>query len=433
MRGKPRATRQRTTPGFRARRSPAPPARRKLRATGAGETPGHPVLGKLWGLWSRGEPGATRQEGNPQGGTSGHWRREDFEGMWRRGNPESGAEKKALGHWRREDFEGMWRRGNPESGAEKKALGHRRRENFKLCGGGETPSCVMRRKLLATRRRENLSPLTWGKPRSFGEEKALSHWCGKYLAPPGLGETPARWQRGKPEPRRGEHPSHPVIRSTGTPAAFLALVGGRAAQRTLRNRRDGAARLGEAPPSHTWRGLVLCLPCLVPLCPTGQNRARTDTPPPPFPVAAAGGSALAVQFAGADVASRPPWAGLAPLAGSRAGRAGRQAARVDGGAGPGQCPVHRRAAIVRQGSGHRVNAGQVVGVRPCLAAGDFQVLQQAGELTASSSVARSVHCPAAPAQMPPPGWTQEGAGPRAPLNAAGTFAKVTSAHRRISA
>jgi hypothetical protein len=32
-----------------------------------------------------------------------------------------------------------------------------------------------------------------------------------------------------------------VIRSTGTPGAFLALVGGRAAQRTLRNRRDGVA------------------------------------------------------------------------------------------------------------------------------------------------------------------------------------------------
>src|SRR5437899_5552917 len=75
------------------------------------------------------------------------------------------------------------------------------------------------------------------------------------------------------------------MRSTGAPGAFLALVGGRAAQRTLRNRRDGAARLGEAPPSHTWRGLVLCLPCPVPLCPTGQNRARTtrrlrSNPPP---------------------------------------------------------------------------------------------------------------------------------------------------------
>ena len=79
--------------------------------------------------------------------------------------------------------------------------------------------------------------------------------------------------RGSPEPP-GE------LVATGTLGAFLALVGGRAAQRTLRNRRDGAARLGEAPPSHTWRGLVLCLPSL---CPTGQKPARTDTPFPPRP------------------------------------------------------------------------------------------------------------------------------------------------------
>jgi len=35
----------------------------------------------------------------------------------------------------------------------------------------------------------------------------------------------------------GSPPSHPVLWSTGAPGAFLALVGGRAAQRTLRNRR----------------------------------------------------------------------------------------------------------------------------------------------------------------------------------------------------
>ncbi len=360
VRGKPRATRQRTTPGFRARRSPAPPARRKLRATGAGETPSHPAKDNSR-LSGKEKSGATGKEetpshrcgGNPgppgigqtlgplvPGGTRCHPARGEpargnfgppAQGKLRRyvaeGKPRVRCGEESSGPPAKGKLQIVRRRGNPELRDEKKALSH--------------PA------------KGKLEPFDLGKPRSFGEKKALSHWCGKYLAPPGLGETPARWQRGKPEPRRGEHPSHPVIRSTGTPGAFLALVGGRAAQRTLRNRRDGAARLGEAPPSHTWRGLVLCLPCLVPLCPTGQNRARTDTPPPPFPVAAAGGSALAVQFAGADVASRPPWAGLAPLAGSRAGRAGRQAARVDGGAGPGQCPGHRRAAIVRQGSSFR--------------------------------------------------------------------------------
>ena len=100
----------------------------------------------------------------------------------------------------------------------------------------------------------------------------------------------ATWLGGNPglvgkeeilKPRRGSPEPPGDLVATGVPGAFLALVGGRAAQRTLRNRRERAARLGEAPVSHTYRGLV---PCLPPLCPTGQNRARTDTPPsaPPF-------------------------------------------------------------------------------------------------------------------------------------------------------
>src|SRR6185437_6975364 len=88
-------------------------ARRKLRATGAGETPGHPVLGRLRGLWSRGKSGATRQKGNPQGET----------------------------------------------------LSHRRRENFKVCGGGETPSRVRRRKLWAVGEGKTSSCAAEGKPR----------------------------------------------------------------------------------------------------------------------------------------------------------------------------------------------------------------------------------------------------------------------------
>src|SRR6516225_7838443 len=65
----------------------------------------------------------------------------------------------------------------------------------------------------------------------------------------------------------GESRSQPVIWATGSQARLLAPEGGRAAQRTLRNRRDGSARLGEAAASHTCSGLVL-------LCPTGQNRAH---------------------------------------------------------------------------------------------------------------------------------------------------------------
>jgi hypothetical protein len=88
---------------------------------------------------------------------------------------------------------------------------------------------------------------------------------GKYLEPLGFGETQSHWRRVIPgPPGPGESQSQPVIRATGTQARLLAPEGGRAAQRTLRNRRDGTARLGEAAASHTCSGLVL-------LCPTGQN------------------------------------------------------------------------------------------------------------------------------------------------------------------
>src|SRR5499427_8208651 len=100
---------------------------------------------------------------------------------------------------------------------------------------------------------------------------------GKYLEPLGFGETQSLWRRVIPgPPGPWESQSQPVIWATGTLARLLAPEGGRAAQRTLRNRRDGVARLGEAAASHTCSGLV-------PLCPTGQNHARTDTPPGPWP------------------------------------------------------------------------------------------------------------------------------------------------------
>src|SRR5215469_12794397 len=91
---------------------------------------------------------------------------------------------------------------------------------------------------------------------------------GKYLEPLGFGETQSLWRRVIPgPPGPGESQSQPVIWATGPQARLLAPEGGRAAQRTLRNRRDGSARLGEAAASHTCSGLVL-------LCPTGENRAH---------------------------------------------------------------------------------------------------------------------------------------------------------------
>src|SRR5215469_14653915 len=121
---------------------------------------------------------------------------------------------------------------------------------------------------------------------------------GKYLEPLGFGETQSLWRRVIPgPPGPGESQSQPVIWVTGPLARLLAPEGGRAAQRTLRNRRDGVVRLGEAAASHTCSGLV-------PLCPTRQNCARIDTPPPAaaiLPTAGPPGSAVA-QLEGSDIA-----------------------------------------------------------------------------------------------------------------------------------
>ena len=110
-------------------------------ATGAGETPRHPVSGGLRGLWSWGKSGATRQEGNPQGGTSGH----------------------------------------------------RRRENFKVRGEGETPSHVRRRKLWASGAGKTSRCVAKGKPRVMcGEESS---------GPSAKGQLQIMWRRGNPELR----------------------------------------------------------------------------------------------------------------------------------------------------------------------------------------------------------------------------------------
>ena len=94
----------------------------------------------------------------------------------------------------------------------------------------------------------------------------------------------------------GESRSQPVIWATGSQARLLAPEGGRAAQRTLRNRRDGSARPGEAAASHTCSGLVL-------LCPTGQNRThRHAAAAIPTDGSVQPGSAAVVRFEGADIA-----------------------------------------------------------------------------------------------------------------------------------
>jgi hypothetical protein len=147
-----------------------------------------------------------------------------------------------------------------------------------------------------------------------------------------LGETPSHLVTGNSRATRpGESQRQPVIWATGTLARLLAPEGGRAAQRTLRNRRDGAARLGEAPPSQTWRGLV-------PLCPTGQIAPATTRRP---------GHGHSPSFAS--------------LAGASHGRArGTQVSREGGGSSvpgtlrsgvrPGGCGVARPEVARRSGS-----------------------------------------------------------------------------------
>jgi len=201
----------------------------------------------------------------------------------------------------------------------------RRRENFSGCGGGETPSHVRRRKLLGA------TPVNWRK-------KALSH--------PGGGNTWRYQAWGQPRPvGKEESPSHGAespeppseLVATGPLGVFLVLVGSRAAQLTLRNRRDGVARLGEAPPSHTWRGLVLCLPWPVPIVPD-RPKSRPDRH------AAYGHSGL---YPAASLSApgnpRLPSACAAPPAGARI-PAGRRVASHSAGGRPAASSPSRHTA-----------------------------------------------------------------------------------------
>src|SRR5215467_9075991 len=95
--------RQWANPGLRARTSPAPPARRKLRAArrggnpgppGKGETPNHLGKGKTLGQLAEGKPRAMRRKESSEP----PWQRENFEPPGLGGNPGSFGEKKALSH-----------------------------------------------------------------------------------------------------------------------------------------------------------------------------------------------------------------------------------------------------------------------------------------------------------------------------------------------
>src|SRR6266704_2605404 len=157
-----------TRDGNRRRGNPEPPGKGQLRAFGQGEVrrhgegetprhrcggnPGPPGIGQTLGPLVSGKARCRRQGGSPQGWTPSHPAQGKLQGTRRRGNPELCAEKKAL----------------------------------------------------SRRRREDLSHLAWGQPRSFGERKPGATGEGitwRHLA---WGKPRARWQRGKPEPRRGE-------------------------------------------------------------------------------------------------------------------------------------------------------------------------------------------------------------------------------------
>ncbi len=289
------------------------------RASGKGGNPGASGKG--------GNPGASGKGGNPgasgKGGNPGASGKGGNPGATARGaTPSQPGKGQTPGHW------------------PGRAPSHRRRGNSPPPGEGGNPGTTGNGppratgagQSSATRRGGNpeppatgdLGPLARENPESPGDGETSGHRHEGTPEPPGEEETLRRWRRGRPpasrqrensQPPGKGNPEPPGIRATGTPVRLLGPVGGRTAQRTLSNRRDGAGRLGEAPPSHTWRGLV-------PLCPTRQNRAGTDTPPGgirPFrPPRAGAASRAIVEFEGPDIAGRAPRACLAPLVGKGA-------------------------------------------------------------------------------------------------------------------
>jgi hypothetical protein len=242
--GKPRATR----PGG----NPRPSAQRKLRVTGKGATPSH----------RRRADSAPPGEGHsgPLARKARNHRLRDDLGPLARGHlrpPATGEtpEPPATGE-------------TPEPSV-RGGLGPLARGHPEPPGAGERSGSLTWGRTLSHPARRNLEASVRGQPRAFAKEKTPTHRR--------RGSEPL--PRGRPRGHRQGTPSHPARGNPEPPGSgrpeprqLLGPVGGRAAQRTPSNRRDGVARLGEAPPSHTWRGLVL-------LCPTSQNQARTDTPP----------------------------------------------------------------------------------------------------------------------------------------------------------
>src|SRR5215475_1050298 len=134
--GETPSQRQWANPGLRARTSPAPPARRKLRATRRGGNPGPPGKGRLRGLWPRGSPAPSGK-----GETPNHLGKGKTLGQLAEGKPRAMRRKEALSHLGKgENFEPPGLGGNPGSFGEKKALSHRHGNYLESFGLGETPS-----------------------------------------------------------------------------------------------------------------------------------------------------------------------------------------------------------------------------------------------------------------------------------------------------
>ena len=252
----------------------------------------------------RGKPRATRYWADSRASGLGKRSVPPGEGEARKGGPRSHPAKGKLFR--------LWRRGNPESRAEKKALSRSAKGKLEPFGLGATPVNWRKKALSHPGGGNTWRYQAWGQPRPVGKEESPSHGA----------ESP-------------EPPSELV--ATGPLGVFLVLVGSRAAQLTLRNRRDGVARLGEAPPSHTWRGLVLCLPWPVPIVPD-RPKSRPDRH------AAYGHSGL---YPAASLSApgnpRLPSACAAPPAGARI-PAGRRVASHSAGGRPAASSPSRHTA-----------------------------------------------------------------------------------------
>src|SRR5215471_18356405 len=185
-----------TRDGNRRRGSPEPPGKGQLRAFGQGEVRRHrqggnselPVRGKprttrYWadfGASGLGEsPVPTRQEGNPQGGTSGHRRRKTSK-YAAEGKPRAVCGEESSGPSAKGKLQSMRRRGNPELRNEKKTLSHPAKGKLEPFGFGGNPGQLVKEspEPLA----EEILGATWlgGNPGLVGKEgNPQAHGAGK--------------------------------------------------------------------------------------------------------------------------------------------------------------------------------------------------------------------------------------------------------------